>query len=1118
MMNILWLSAAVSSSAVVTNLKTEYLENPLGIDRPAPRFQWDLVGDARGLAQVTYQIKVGTSSADGSVWDSKSVVSSQTYQIKYGGPALKSATIYHWSVNVTSRDLESIQAKDGRTATATSAAAYSSVASALFSTGLRVTDWGGAKSGGQFIGPTSDIPKTTCPWFRKTFTLTAEQEVGVRDAGAAALLHLASVGYQELFVNGKEVDSEAVLLPSISYLPKRVLYRTYNISSLLNHGGQKNVVAIWASAGWGAYPDLDKGIATNAPLLLVKLTIGDQAVVVSDASWKVHASNLVSTGGGPGEFILYRYISCESFSQFDSLPLIYFLTICPGGGDAIDDRKALPLWNTATFDDSLWKQARADFSVDSFPGLEISSDAMEPTRRESVVSAATVVAVAAVRTGAADGERDPALWWGAASLRAQPEPRDATVPNPPFCGHAGLNPGGTTTEYEELHLSCDAVKGDAIESISFAVWGVPTGGEMCSSWAPGDPCGSASKTTAWVAQLCVGKSACLLDAIHSLGDPCIDKRKTLAVTARCKLGQGNATAIPSGIHPPAKGTFLVTMHELYTGWFEVKNMKGDPGHTVTFQVSTTAGKPVEFGMTDSFTFGPSGVGDFRMRFAYHEIHYITITGLKTAPLTEDVIGYRLTSLSNRSGDFSCSNDLINRMYSTTVNNYRGLTTGGMSVDCPHRERRGYGGDGHSSYQFALANYPVGAFFNKWVRDFADVQGVPGGFGTPAGTGLVPNTAPTVGGGGGPAWSGYAVTNPWQTYNTFGDVDILADMYPTMVALLAFYTNATSGADGLLHPWDSSKWDFLGDWITPHGSESSVNSPENLLFNNCYLHYITKLVAKIAAILGDRAASAKYDANAALLAAAVNKAFGNASTGVYVDMLQTHAVMPLMSDGLVPDAVAPRTWANFEHQLMTVNTGHLDTGLTGTYFMTKLLMESGRNDLIFAYANKTDFPSYGYFLGLNYTTWPEQWDVKTGDSLMHGCYNAIGVWFIEGVAGIRVHASEEPPLTIRAGVDAGDIAHARGHRAALHGVVSSSWELSADAFMHNVTVPAGGVAKVMVPSANGAAGVTEGGKAIASGGVTGVTVVGEEIVNNISYVSLHVAAGAYRFASTWTRQK
>ena len=53
-----------------------------------------------------------------------------------------------------------------------------------------------------------------------------------------------------------------------------------------------------------------------------------------------------------------------------------------------------------------------------------------------------------------------------------------------------------------------------------------------------------------------------------------------------------------------------------------------------------------------------------------------------------------------------------------------------------------------------------------------------------------NTAPTVSGGGGPAWSGFVITNPWQTYNTFGDTDILEDMYPTMESLLAFYAVRT----------------------------------------------------------------------------------------------------------------------------------------------------------------------------------------------------------------------------------------------------------------------------------------------------------------------------------------
>lgn len=63
--------------------------------------------------------------------------------------------------------------------------------------------------------------------------------------------------------------------------------------------------------------------------------------------------------------------------------------------------------------------------------------------------------------------------------------------------------------------------------------------------------------------------------------------------------------------------------------------------------------------------------------------------------------------------------------------------------------RGYGGDGHTSMQFALQNFQVlpwlydlcssvpnatslnncsqaGAFFNKWTRDFADVQEPSGG--------------------------------------------------------------------------------------------------------------------------------------------------------------------------------------------------------------------------------------------------------------------------------------------------------------------------------------------------------------------------------------------------------
>lgn len=170
---------------------------------------------------------------------------------------------------------------------------------------------------------------------------------------------------------------------------------------------------------------------------------------------------------------------------------------------------------------------------------------------------------------------------------------------------------------------------------------------------------------------------------------------------------------------------VVEMSELFTGWFEVKNLTDKPNSSVTFQVSTTKGKSVEFNMQDRYTFGPTGKCMFRMRFSYHEIQFTTITGLDKPPAVSDVTGFRLTVNLTRTGEFQCSNDLITRIYDTTVNNYRGITTGGMTVDCPHRERRGYGGDGHTSYQFALDNFNVGAYFTKWAADFADVQKLTG---------------------------------------------------------------------------------------------------------------------------------------------------------------------------------------------------------------------------------------------------------------------------------------------------------------------------------------------------------------------------------------------------------
>ena len=75
-------------------------------------------------------------------------------------------------------------------------------------------------------------------------------------------------------------------------------------------------------------------------------------------------------------------------------------------------------------------------------------------------------------------------------------------------------------------------------------------------------------------------------------------------------------------------------------------------------------------------------------------------------------------------------------------------------------------------------------------------------------------------------------------------------------------------------------------------------------------------------------SAEYVAAAENLDFAINEAFYNASTGAYIDLLQTHLVMPLAS-GVVPTTRETAVVTSLEAAVAATG-GHVDTGLTGTY--------------------------------------------------------------------------------------------------------------------------------------------------------------------------------------------
>src|SRR5689334_10814893 len=87
----------------ISNLRCEFLTNPLGIDLEAPRLSWEIRSSKRNVQQTAFQILVASSKENlaknnGDVWNSGKINSSQSIHVSYAGKKLLSKTAYFWKV------------------------------------------------------------------------------------------------------------------------------------------------------------------------------------------------------------------------------------------------------------------------------------------------------------------------------------------------------------------------------------------------------------------------------------------------------------------------------------------------------------------------------------------------------------------------------------------------------------------------------------------------------------------------------------------------------------------------------------------------------------------------------------------------------------------------------------------------------------------------------------------------------------------------------------------------------------------------------------------------------------------------------------------------------------
>ena len=96
---------SVGKKVKITNLKVEYLSNPLGIDVRKPRLSWELVSKDRDFKQSAYQIIIASSSKNlsnnkGDIWNSDKINSGNNINIIFNGNPLLSGMEYFWKVKI----------------------------------------------------------------------------------------------------------------------------------------------------------------------------------------------------------------------------------------------------------------------------------------------------------------------------------------------------------------------------------------------------------------------------------------------------------------------------------------------------------------------------------------------------------------------------------------------------------------------------------------------------------------------------------------------------------------------------------------------------------------------------------------------------------------------------------------------------------------------------------------------------------------------------------------------------------------------------------------------------------------------------------------------------------
>ena len=435
---------------------------------------------------------------------------------------------------------------------------------------------------------------------------------------------------------------------------------------------------------------------------------------------------------------------------------------------------------------------------------------------------------------------------------------------------------------------------------------------------------------------------------------------------------------------------------------------------------------------------------FRPLFTFHGFRYMEVATDGEAKI-EDVTGEVMYTDLKKTGEFTCSDEVVNKLYQNVVWGQRGNFLS-VPTDCPQRdERLGGTGDAQIFVGSAMFNMDCKAFYEKYACDLRDSQ---------YGNGAVGGVAPHVphfdyteeGDRLAAGWADAITVIPYEHYVTYGDRRILTDNIGAMKAFVRFCRDTS---DGLIRP----EADNYGDWLNV-GSETDKS-----VLNTLYFAYSASLTARACRIIGDcdeAEFAALYDDIRRAFRSAFVEADGTIKSDTQTAYLLAYAFGIATEDEIKSHLVRKIHEAN----------DHLATGFLGVKFLLPVLCEIGESELCYKILTNRTYPGWGYSVVNGATTIWERWNSYTtehgfGDvrmnSFNHYSFGSCCEWMFKYCLGISPVESDPGfrKVLVRPFVDfSGKLTSASGSYECAYGKIAVKWAVTGRTARYEIAIPAG----------------------------------------------------------------